>query len=386
MLPDLREYIIDRTNLSAIGDFTVHAVKASKNIKCHGTSIDFVDDSLSDWLDPWADKTFSVRTHPSNTVAAAWISKNVTLRYQPRALTAWVDNLNLMGDTRATTKLIFAIVNGTIDTGHVNNLPDFLGGSNCIGCNGVSALACEVDVSLEEGLACNGECKPELAKTLTSHSSLDTITFIPVWLGAIPTLMGPFTLGAQPVLVPGLVGMTLANSSFALPVAYTNIGEAAIASYEHNWTEANITNFINVTSGALATYIGQAHADGWTLLQSSSETLRLNSSRAYILLIPLMYILVCLVVLATVSLSMHQSGGMSYLQRGRVRELLIAGSTDELRKAVDHFRSKPEPKDTPLDQLQLRYGFDRSGHGLLGTRAVLRPSVQEDDSSTTHRL
>lgn len=37
VLPELREYILDRTNFSMIGNFSVPAIHARKKIHCYGT-------------------------------------------------------------------------------------------------------------------------------------------------------------------------------------------------------------------------------------------------------------------------------------------------------------------------------------------------------------
>ena len=118
MLPDLRDYLIDRTNLSAIGNFSVNAIKAEKNIKCYGTPLNF--NNVTDYYLSQGSELFTVPTHFASDAPDWGLGPNsdyVLLRFQPGILTVWVDNYWNLSTNRAVTKLIFAVVNGTIEGG-----------------------------------------------------------------------------------------------------------------------------------------------------------------------------------------------------------------------------------------------------------------------------
>ena len=375
MLPDLREYILDRTNFSLIGNFSVPAIHARKNIHCYGHAIRITSSpSAPDWT------LYAVATANRSEFGGSLLlpSGNVLLRFLPNTLTAWVDNYWNLSSTRAVTRLVFATVNGTIENGlHGQYSSNISQGcvANFYGpCSkGISALACEVDIDLVDSQVRNGHLKLSKKNSLTSAKPLTSLRFtrvskgpgskwgLAVWLGAIPSMMGPNIWGAQPM---SQTGLRLPNSSYALPAAYSDI---LGASTNEEWALANITNFVNVSSGALAIYIAQTFALGSTIVGSKLALQRLQTGRSFALLAPVGIALVSVFVLAILSGSMHRSARVKDVRLGWTSEILVRGGTGELKAVVDSVRAgRMEPR--VLEEKRLWFGLvPEDGHPGLGT-------------------
>ena len=241
--------------------------------------------------------------------------------------------------------------------------------SGNVSCGGINALACDVDVELVMDRACNGECTTVTSEPLTSldftgvsGQSVDLST-LAVFLGAIPSMMGPYTYGAQPMYS---VGRLQPNSSYALPIAFSDV--TAPGTFYH-FTQANLTNYINVTAGALAIYQAQAWPQGWTIVESTSRLARMDVRRSWALLAPPGIALIAVIFLASLSAFMHRQAG--------IREYRLGGTIDIFEGSesgvLSGFLATYTPKAT-LAQLKLRYG---KGSGESADRIGLRVEGEE---------
>ena len=240
-------------------------------------------------------------------------------------------------------------------------------------CTGISALACEVDINLVEALACNGKCTPN-DQALTSIAgdhpigvrgqSVD-ISPLAISLGAISSMVGPNVYGAQPMyaLLPNLP-----NSSYTLPSAYSDVVNAGTIPH---WTQANLTDFINVTTGALAIYIAQAWPSDWIALESQMGMPRLDTSRSYALLAAPGIVLASVGLLALLSVLMHRSAGTLDVRLGSTSEILISGGTAEVEALIWRVRSGGSKKD--LEDRKMRFGVGIDGRNRLGPEGTVRP-------------
>ena len=366
--PELREYILDRLNVSPTGNFSVNAVKAHRKMNCSSVPIEIAKDISDNWETDYMSETYMVPTK---------LTEDVELRFQSQ-LTLWVDDYWIVSATRAVTRLMFAIINGTIENGHHNDLKANIDGL-CKGyCSGISSLACDVDIDLIASQACAGEC----TKTNATLSSLETIqppgvaAFSPeprylwpisVWLGAVPTVFGTATYGAQPMFGPGSI---VQNSSFVLPQSYRDW------SYNdtQHWTQTNLTNFIKVTSGAL----GMMQPTAWQLNTTGNVTVastlampRLNTDRSYSLLAPPGIALASVAMLEVLSMLMYRSANVLETRLGSASEIAICTQMDDVKAVVEDIRVGLRPK-TVLGQMRLRYETVADGHHGLGGEGNVR--------------
>lgn len=364
MLPQLRDYMLDRTNVSTIGNFSVDAIQVLKSISpsaqpvtISNTSYNLLDQGL-----------YGVRTNFDASVSSFGLYSNadsVLLRFQPSILTVWVDSYRNLSATRAVTRLMFAVINGTIEGGYVNRLPTTMA-ATCLNygvgpCLGLTSLAYDIDIDLVNGRACTDTCGPGKGNltaldTMTVQGQGEMLYPLSIWLGAIPSLMGPMVFGAQPMFWGGNL---LPNSTLALPMAFSDVTSGGSS----DWSQANLTNFINVTSGALATYIANAWPRGWIIMDSVLEMPRLDVARSYTLLIAPAVVLVGMTALALLSTLMHCSANISEVKLGWTSEMLINSITPEIRAVIDDVRSRGHP-ESALQHMRLRYG--RLGDGAAG--------------------
>jgi hypothetical protein len=202
-LPELRKFILDRSNLSSIGKFSVKAVETRKTVNCSAHPIEVIGDLQTD-------KTGSFNMFYN--VATSSMG-NVQLRAQTQ-LTLWVDQITGLSDSRAVTRVMFAALGGDIEGGHENALYDrlkhfcvdscYTPGIKC--CSSISSLACDIDIELFDGLACTNpsECD-NVNTTLTSMETLRTpwqpwarYTWeIAAYMAAAPTVFGLSVYGRQ---------------------------------------------------------------------------------------------------------------------------------------------------------------------------------------------
>ena len=365
VLPDLREYLIDRQNLSSIGNFTVSALHAKKTVNCYSEELNIATEPNAKYA------TFTVNVNPS-------IGDEVLLQFLPNQLTVWVDNIREVTDTKAVTKLMFAIANGTFENG-ANDQMSALTDSICMGndlyqenpCSGISSIACDISIDLVESQACNGECRATSSKSLSTLNNTyvgDSGSAMSAYLGAIPTMLGEYIYGAQPCYSFGTAIM--ANSTTTLPAPFT---DQWVQSDEPNhWTLAKLTDFVNVSSGALAiAAMGPTNwpRGGWTLVDSMLFLPRMNPERSYSLLAPPAIALLCLLAVVILSSSVHRSADVTGVRLGSTSEILIHCADGDVKSLVDSIRAGHTKADV-LEQKLFWFGQLRDG------RPGLAPSVR----------
>lgn len=225
-LPELRQNILDRTNLSSIGEFSVRAVKARSKINCSGVPIEITTDLID--ADPdnpqYNGYSYNIYYNVSTNIGS-----DVQLRPQ-KQLTLWVDQYENITASKAVTRLFFAALGGNIEGGHHNELPSGLPDLCGEYCSSISSLACDVEIDLVDSQACTGQCS-EINATLSSMETLqmgDLPPFSPppryiwpisVYLAAASTVFGSAVYGRQPLFAPGIKDL---SSPYALPQSYSD--------------------------------------------------------------------------------------------------------------------------------------------------------------------
>lgn len=124
-LPDYRQYIFDRANLSNVGNFSAKAILADMSVDCFPQPINItaIESDLF-WV---------------SVAQPSW--NDVLLRIQPK-LTVWVDRAGDTSNTSAIVRVMFLAMGGTLENGYQNDAE--------IGYESVSSLACNVSVELQD--------------------------------------------------------------------------------------------------------------------------------------------------------------------------------------------------------------------------------------------
>lgn len=160
----------------------------------------------------------------------------------------------------------------------------------------------------------------------------------------------------------------LPNSSFALPAAYSDMDGADSGAY---WSQANMTHFVNVSSGALGIYMAQGFPNGSTVVKSEIALDRLQPARSFALLVPLAIAVLSVMAVAVLSASMHRSAWLHDVRMGWTSEILVRSSTNELKGVVDGVRAGYlDPIE--LEDRNLRFGIAPDGQYGLGTQGNIR--------------
>lgn len=196
-LPKLRDFILDRNNLSSIGDFSVGAIEARRKVNCSGFPIVFAGDVHGD-----PSTTMDVYYNVSTSCLG-----DVQLRAQTQ-LTLWVDCQYNTSASRAFTRIVFAALGGDIERGHHNALTNGLNSFCKENCSSISSLACDVDIELFDSKACTQDCD-NVNATLTSMETLTApgneafspqpryTWTIAAYIAAAPTIFGFCVYGRQ---------------------------------------------------------------------------------------------------------------------------------------------------------------------------------------------
>lgn len=343
-LPDFRDFIVNRAQLEPRGDVSVNAVQVQKQINCSGHSVKLEDN------DP---VSMITDTHMERN------SSNTTLlRIQPE-LTVWVDHIRYLSETRSVSTLVFAAINGTIEKGQSSELTKNMRDNNY---TSFEAVACDVDVSLVNSSFQTGSGSGEFAtvshlKMLEgpTHPASDygALADLAAWFGVAPTVMGISIHGAQPMYA----------DDYPLPGGYaTYTGPKS-----HHWQLETLHNFINVSSGALATsmhFIKNTNDPNRrplsTSLTSKKPVNRLDPSRAYYLLIPPFVILAIVGVLAGWNHWIHKRANIPIMRMAHVSEVIKTSQTaDVLEPAGEDSKYPNEP--STLGKLRVKYGVTPGG-------------------------
>jgi len=312
-LPELRDFLVDRANISLVGGVVVEAVRVNKTVTCSGRKLSIIADYRDD-------------THHFEVEAMG--NQSVQLRLQPH-LSVWVDSFQYPSPTRTISTIVFAALNGTIENGkYTNTLPAM----KSYGYANISAVACNVDISLENDMFSIGQAQynATVLSDLNFFGDNDRRNTsrpwrhneMAKWLGCAITTYGPNVWGAQPMFK---------NDGY-LPSSYTT--DQAFAVQAHHWTLAKLTRFINVGSGALGITVMRAGIQNYTEMISNKQMPRVSTSRSYILLGSPIAILVIVSALIGVNLVLYHQSGISRMFLGRTYELVKSSQTEDMRRLV----------------------------------------------------
>ncbi|OJD37672.1 uncharacterized protein BKCO1_6000135 [Diplodia corticola] len=348
-MPNVREFIVNRNRLADRGVVSVNAVKVEKRINCSGHAVELTDyDKVSVTAD---------------TKMAGNSSNTTRIRVQP-VLTLWVDDIKYVSETRTVSTLVFAAINGTIENGESSEPTKAMKDQ---GYTGVSAVSCDVDVSLVDSSFEIGSG----TSNFTTVSNLDMLEGptspespygdlgdMAAWFGAVPSVMGLSVHGTQPMFV----------DSQPLPKAYaTWTGPQTF-----HWKLDTIHKFINVSSGALATSLHYIEGSDEPSTNSTSQTLvsrknmkRMNPSRAYYLLIPPLVVLAIIGSLASWSYWIHKRANIPIMRLAHVSEVIKSSQTADISEPASEDAKIPNQQSS-LKTMKVKFGVATGGVVGLG--------------------
>ena len=354
-MAEYRDFLVDRANLTDIGNITIAAAKVNKDVSCSGFEMKIDDGKLFDSVD-WQ---FSVHTR---------MNDSVSVRMQP-AMGIWVDDKGNYNGTSAWVSMVFANVNGSIEGG-IQTSPSKKMMKHNIG--GISALACSITVDMVDDQFCVGECRQDQLATLSTLDTLDppgskphadvlNVSQIATWLAVAPSTYGVSIHGAQHMWTKS--SRLPFNDTLHLPRAYTSRSSNTAAA---DWSLEEILNFIDIGIGALAMNIPTSATISETRNVTVTSTLampRLQTKRSYLLLLPPILVLFSVFLLAAISARMHVREDIPNVRLGSVDEIIIAGQTDRMRDLVNDVHSNRIDR-SDFGQQRLRYG--RFSDGTVG--------------------
>lgn len=306
-LPLERDFLVDRLNLSQIGNFSVGALRALKDVTCQAQSLKIVTDVPAGSEAHIGLLTFKVSATKSV----------VTVRLQPR-MTLWVDSVEYVSKTRSISTIIFAAINGTVEGGGITQPTANM---SSYGYTGISAVSCQVDVELVDdqlnvGI---GDASTVITTSLSTFSGpgqtispYGPLGDVAVWLAVAITGYGTSVWGTQPMFemraayTSNLMTPALSEddtNALQLPTTYTS----TTGTNGNNWTLATLLNFIDVGSGALAIAMCRQWPKAPVLIASTQVVLQIETARTYILLVPVICISALVTVLLCINIWLHNT-------------------------------------------------------------------------------
>ncbi|CZR58730.1 uncharacterized protein PAC_08622 [Phialocephala subalpina] len=347
-LPEIKDFIVDRTTLAQVGNFSIPGLKASKSITCTGQPLDITDDT--DGL------VFGVA---SNYPKA---NSSVRLRMAPR-LAVWVDQVDYNSSHRTITSLVFASINGTIENGISTNATKKMKKSNHH-IDHISALKCAVNFTLEQatvkvgtGSGHNGGLNLSSVETFSGpghyHSPHGRLGDVAEWMGAVITTLGNSVYGAQPLF---------SHEEHSLPRIFTTTQGGEV---HENCTQDELINFIDVASGALALSMSTQWNEANITLSSDMSEKQLIASKSWYLLVPAAIVLLTEVFLAVWLSHTYRKARVTEVRRARTREMIGSTQNRSLREGVEELRSSPKACEQ-LEQMKVRYGLLADEHTHMG--------------------
>jgi hypothetical protein len=322
-MPEYRNFLVDRRTLAKLGQVSVNAMEATTSISCYGFPINFTGEIVVPYNE---DLQWEVNTNFSGLL---------NIRLQPY-LSVWVDAVDQVNTTSATTRLVFAAIKGTIEGGYNNIAPAGSDMATKSFVNSIATLACDVEVSLSDSYLCTA-LSPETCGspnvTLTSSSNL--VPHAPgglltnaIWLGAAIETYGINVAAAQPLFDHG-PPIQNDNLSISLPVPYTSsLGDIKDASPQ--WSLKQLTDFIEVGSGAYAQAMSQAHwPNGTSVLESVYSSKRMSTNRVYLLLLPPALAVGSVLLLSLLVVAMHATTKVPYFRLGDSSSFVVSSQTSE---------------------------------------------------------
>ncbi|KAF2103777.1 hypothetical protein NA57DRAFT_69987 [Rhizodiscina lignyota] len=280
-LPDMREFIVDRYNLSSLEGFTVSALKAQKSIICSARPL-----------------TISQSQQGILEVAAEHSNTSVLIRTDPR-LSCWIDSTYLVSPMASITTLMFTATNGYIEGGEVANFSDF----NITDSN-ITSLQCDVMTELLQARYTYGSGGPKVTK-LSANATVGYPASISTWMGGAVTTFGVKIYDARPMFGVGLSENRL--DSTILPQTYATVYVPGGHGWGINsWSQSALKNFVNVTSGAVAIAMSKQKNKGRVIVHSNFSTPKLNTAKSFLLLLPTALILSIIASLCMINIWSHK--------------------------------------------------------------------------------
>jgi len=139
-------------------------------------------------------------------------------------------------------------------------------------------------------------------------------------------------------------------------------------------TIESLEKFINVSSGALAMTISRAANPGDFTARNitvllSTNTLQLEKSRTYLLLIPQLLLLLLIVVLAVANVLLYGQAGIPAMYQADISQLVMFTQSEEIAKAA-RASIGGKKTETTLAALQVKFGAGKEGMPRLGLQTV----------------
>ena len=348
-IPEIRDFIVNRSNMSMLGNFSATGVKVVRDISCTGKTLSILDESLP---------VFHVAANYPNS------NSSVMLRLQPH-LTLWVDGIEYMNETRTISTLVFAASNGTIEGGTSNPVTESMAQSDYGDYTGISAIQCSVDVTLIETQMDVGAGGPKnsaanvstLATVLGpgSHcSQYGTLGDVAAWMGVVITTLGDNIYGAQPLFKQ--------QGNGSLPLMFTTFQDDESP---ESWTQDDVKNFITVGSGALALAMSMQWNSAEMTIVSSQYQMVLLPSRGYLLLIPAAVVILADIVLALSLVWSYRKANIREIRQARTSEMMCSTRNQSIQMGVQRMHGSTG-SCANLDDMRVKYDIVVGGHGGRG--------------------
>lgn len=293
-MPEQRHFLVDRANLSEVGQVTIRAAKVLKDVAFFNISLDLDDRPV----ETSADRQVGVTTR---------LGGSVNIRVQP-AMTVWVAETGICNATSAWATLVFANLGGLIESSGLIIATDAMIKREI---TTVSAIASNITVNLVNDVFCIGPCRIEestaislletllVPKTQKSDRHLE-ISDIALWLAVSPSVYGSSIHGAQPMWTKS--SRHLHGSGVQYPRFYTSYRTDFT---KIDWSLRDIAEFIDICVGALATMIPTSSSASKTqnvTVTSMLPTQRRDPRRSYLVILLLMYVPISSLILARLGL------------------------------------------------------------------------------------
>jgi cellobiose-specific phosphotransferase system component IIC len=110
-----------------------------------------------------------------------------------------------------------------------------------------------------------------------------------------------------------------------LPISYTTTETTVGPGVTNDWTLDTLGQFVNVTSGAVAIAIGRQWADQTTTVYINIQVPSLIPSRAYLLLVPGVVMVILIIILVILDVCVHR-----ITKTPRMRDMGLVEWTDSI--------------------------------------------------------
>ncbi|KAF1998054.1 hypothetical protein P154DRAFT_622035 [Amniculicola lignicola CBS 123094] len=313
-MPAFRDWFVDRSKLEMRGSMSVKAVKIKQEVVCRGWRAGALrkEKGLL-WF-----KT-NMRGHRKNGTVDH--SEEIGVRDKPR-LAVWVHDYRFPTPTKTSATVIFASLNGDIESGEIMPLPGNAAMKN------ISSVACDIDVEFIEDTLTVGFGSHGAPVEINAIKSLRnpvkggnaTLNELALWFAVAPVANGVSVDGAQPMYVYDQPGQ--------LPLRYTSTTEGE----SKGWSVNDLANLIRVSTGASALAESSRRDDGRKVIMTSrTHTMRLDPSRPILLLILPILILLNALALIIWNIRMHDRLEIPIMRKATLSELLKSAQTEDIR-------------------------------------------------------